>query len=240
MTDSDRRRGLVVGVNGEIDDPINPRFIIPHPNETSKHIARHGIFERPLIQWCKSIVSMDKDFVDIGAHVGTYALSLAPYCRKVFAFEPQRMTYYALCGGIALNRLTNVYPFNCALSSSSGERNLFISSEDGGGSTLNHSYPIRQGLPTIDVETCHVKTLDECDLVPRIGFIKIDVEGLELEVLRGAYETLQQNDYPPILFECWADDWFVLEKRDLMTHMANLGYVMRPIEGTTNMFLATR
>lgn len=240
MTDSDRRRGLVVGVNGEIDDPLNPRFIFAHPNETSKHIARHGIFEKPLIQWCKNFCSPNRDFIDIGAHAGTYALSLAPYCRKVHAFEPQKMTFYALCGGIALNHLTNVVPHNVALGQMASRRTLHISTEDGGGSTLHEGYMRKQGLSEIATESCAVLALDNLEFFEKVGFIKIDVEGAELEVLLGAARTIVESDYPPILFECWPDDWFAFKKRELMEHLSEIGYAVRAIDGTTNMFLATR
>ena len=55
--------------------------------------------------------------LDIGAHTGTYTVSLAQYCNHVYAFEPQKMTYYALCGSIALSNLTNVTCLNVGLGS---------------------------------------------------------------------------------------------------------------------------
>jgi FkbM family methyltransferase len=208
-------------------------------------MAQHGIFEQDLITWCQKFILPDMDFVDIGAHSGTYALSLAPYCRRVYAFEAQRMTYYQLCGGIALNQYSNVWPIHCALGDAEGTVNLHITSADGGGSTVDDSIPNKQHLSVLAKETCQLKTLDSWRLFPKtnsnndnesknelppdglpkdnvkIGLIKIDVEGFEQKVLRGAKETIKQNGYPPILFEAWPDQWFRTQRDELLKFILN-------------------
>ena len=76
-------------------------YILPKSNLT--YYCSYGLFENQLIEWCRQFCRDDKIFLDIGAHTGTYAISLAVSCKSVHAFEPQRSTYYALCGGIALS-----------------------------------------------------------------------------------------------------------------------------------------
>ncbi len=241
---------LVVGGSCQVFDgngDVGPCFIFAHPNETSRHIARNGIFERDLIEWSKQFCSPDKDFLDIGAHAGTYALTLAPLCRRVYAFEAQRMTYYQLCGGIALNGYTNVDAIHVALGADVGRVRLHITSEDGGGSTLSPDVPPLQGRPVIRTEVCSVMQLDRFgggdglvgDLT-RVGFIKIDVEGGELNVLRGAVSTLRANNCPPILFEMWPDEWFAEDRAMLIEFLDWLGYKIEPAPNSSNMFLARR
>jgi hypothetical protein len=78
-----------------------------------------------------------------------------------------------------------------------------------------------------------------------IGFIKIDVEGFEKEVLLGALETLKENNYPKILFESWGD-WKEREgvparaiREDLFRFLESLNYKIIQISGATDMYLAS-
>ena len=50
--------------------------------------CERGLFEAGLIEWCKQFCKPDKIMLDIGAHTGTYALSLASKSKNVYAFEP--------------------------------------------------------------------------------------------------------------------------------------------------------
>jgi hypothetical protein len=78
-----------------------------------------------------------------------------------------------------------------------------------------------------------VKTLDSMNLHD-IGFIKIDVEGNELNVLQGALHTLKQSAYPKILFESNIYD------SELFSFLTSIGYSIIKITGYTNMYLATQ
>ena len=250
LTTEATKRGILVVRPGVVFDIGNekPAFLFAHPNPTSEHIVKQGIFEQPLIQWSKQFVDQKLDFIDIGAHSGTYALSLAPYCRNAYAFEAQRMTYFQLCGGIAINHYENVHPHHCALGdSNNGTVTLNITSADGGGTTINPNIPKLQNQPVIRTETTIMKTLDSFGLFPqkgekkRIGLIKIDCEGSELAVLKGAQETIQKNGKPPLLFETWVDAWFAADKKVLFDYISNtLGYkVIKAAPNTNNMFIAT-
>jgi len=156
----------------------------------------------------------DKIFIDIGSHFGSYTLLLAPKCKHVYAFEAQQMTYYQLCGGIALNRCKNVTAFNYGLTCPE-ERDLnlplYITTLDGGGSTFNKSI-IKQNILTENL--VQMKCLDDFNL-NNICLIKIDVEGYELNVIKGAIETIKRSCLPPILFEAWAEDWYIDTKKNL-------------------------
>jgi FkbM family methyltransferase len=217
-------RGLVISKPGRSYDVESnkPSFIFVHPNVTSEHILKEGIFESSLINWAKQFVNSKMDFIDIGAHAGTYALSLAPLCRHVYAFEPQRMTYFQLCGGIALNQYHNVFPSHCALGDEDGKVELNIVSRDGGGSTVNPEIAKEQKQIILRTETTSIKSLDSFALCPqtaKIGLIKIDVEGHELAVLKGAKETIIKHDRPPILFETWPDGRFQAQKKALFDYI---------------------
>lgn len=56
------------------------------------------------------------------------------------------------------------------------------------------------------------------------SLIKTDVEGFELNVLRGSEKFLETHNFPPVLFEAWDLDWFKDEKSQLLKFLAYLGY----------------
>lgn len=172
-------------------------FLLPEVN--LDYYWRKGLFECQLIEWSKQFCKPDKVFLDIGAHTGTYAISLAACSREVVAFEPQRSTYYALCGSVvASGYANNISCHQCGLGSEDqvGKQTLKIVSNDGGGSSLRPS----EKEKVLREETVEIRTLDSFHL-ENIGFIKMDVENNELNVLRGALNTLRASNYPSILFE---------------------------------------
>jgi len=203
-------------------------FLLPSVN--FDYYAKHGLFEKHLIEWSKQFCLKDKLFLDIGAHTGTYSLAFANLCKEVHAFEPQRMTFYALCGSIALSNLTNVYahPFGLGSPEQVGQQPLFIVSNDGGGSSLHTSQE-----SILSTESIEIKTLDSIAL-RNIGFIKMDIENNELFLLKGAKQTLQESGYPPILFESNH------QNQELFDYLTNeFGYQVNQLTGTGNMYLAS-
>lgn len=198
--------------------------------------AQSGLFEKSLIDYSKQFCNKNKLFLDIGAHSGTYSVNLAAYCRKVYAFEPQKMTYYALCGSVALSGIQNVECIQCALGSHDqvgDDVELFIDSTDGGTSS------VVGGKGGGVVEKIVLKTLDSFHLGTQVGFIKIDVEGNEYDALCGGFETLKSSGFPPILFECNYPDGDA-RRLELFCFLFNLSYKIHPLTShCKNMFLAS-
>jgi FkbM family methyltransferase len=219
--------------NQVISFPNKHIYVLPQVN--LDYYCKHGLFENGLIDWCMQFCSRDKIFLDIGAHTGTYAISLAPISKAVYAFEPQRMTYYALCGSIALSNANNVYAIHSGLGSEDqvGRKTLHIVSHDGGGSTIQHT-----DEPVLKTEEIVVKTLDSFHL-HNVGFMKLDVENNELFVLQGGRETIERCGYPPFIFEL---NDTTSELSHELTHYIHevLGYKIVHIGGTRNMFLAAK
>ncbi len=129
--------------------------------------------------------------IDVGAHVGSYSFILAKTCNMVVALEPQDEVRRVLLRNLRLNRVNNVYVLPFAASSMSG-----MSAEIIGRGGLATILPGKGPVTTI--------TIDEVvkQFFPDKGpdFIKIDVEGHELEVLKGALKTLKERK-PLLLIE---------------------------------------
>jgi FkbM family methyltransferase len=139
---------------------------------------------------------------DVGANIGLWALpaaALAGPRGAVHAFEPVPKTFAALVEHVGLNDLENVHCNRVALSDSSGARTIYAATEANTGAS---GFMAREAAAQA-IETKSM-TLDEyCDSesVGTIDLLKIDVEGAELLVLRGASQQLESDSGPAIVFE---------------------------------------
>lgn len=144
-------------------------------------------------------------FVDIGANIGLHTLigaSAVGKSGKVYAFEPCSLSYGRLVENVNLNRLKNVLSSHLALSDEPGFYSLNVLSE--GHLAWNSFAPPRVSVDFYE-ERVQCITWDyfalKNDLVGRVALIKIDVEGWELRVLRGAQNMLSRIDAPDLLVE---------------------------------------
>jgi FkbM family methyltransferase len=219
-----------------------PKFLIPCEVEDYFLKCEGGYPERPLIEWAAQFLNERSVFVDIGAHCGTWALTLASKCMAVHAFEPQRESYSMLQAGVLLNGLQKkIRPHRVALSDDTGETTLRIRSLDGGGSSICKLPAEALENRTANAEErVRFTRLDKIlGREPRIDLVKIDVEGAELAVIRGAREALQSSRMPPLIFEAWSAPWYAERKRFLIDYVESLGYKVEPIRGYVEMFLAS-
>lgn len=148
-------------------------------------LTRRTFFEAGLLAQMRELVVPGSVVADIGANIGNHSLFFAKICGAglVYAFEPMRVTFSILERNIALNGLTNVHCTNAALGAREGRVDLLHFPEHNIGAAR-----LRAGSET---GTYPVTTLD-AQRLPRLDFVKIDVEGSQLQVLEGAKETLRR------------------------------------------------
>lgn len=120
---------------------------------------------------------------EVGANIGAHTVPLSKMATRVLAFEPQPFIFNVFCGNLALNGCHNVEAYRIGLSGSPGAMTLPSIDYDavanfGGISLEPGNGPVR------------VETLDSFNL-PALRLIKIDVEGMEAAVLRGARRTIE-------------------------------------------------
>lgn len=130
--------------------------------------------------------------VEAGANIGGHTIlfsKLVGNGGRVVAFEPQRLIYQMLCGNLAINSLENVWALQVALGDKEETASVETVPMNVGGATLCNASPGREVFP--------VQTLDQYHL-PRVDFIKADVEGYEGKLLAGARETIDRCR--PILY----------------------------------------
>ncbi len=148
--------------------------------------------------------------IDCGANIGVHTIEWAKAMTGwglVLSIEAQERIYYALAGNIAINNCFNAIALHAAVSSEAGtikipNPNYMIPASFGSlelRQRPNNEFigqPISYSENTVDIRTM---AIDECDL-PRVDFIKLDVEGMELEALEGAKKTIE-GSHPVLLIE---------------------------------------
>ena len=128
--------------------------------------------------------------VDVGANEGYWSLQLARYAKQVHAFEPNPICLEQLRR--VLPRRVTLHPI--ALSDSTGTKSLRFDPNNTGIGTIESGNPLsdNEGIKQIETRDVSTKCLDDFQLSD-VELIKIDVEGHEEAVLRGAGATLQRN-----------------------------------------------
>lgn len=150
------------------------------------------IYEEILIG---KFLQKDDNFIDIGSNIGTTTISAALALGengKVICFEPHPRIYSYLQENLRLNKITNVKSYNLALGDN--ESSLFFSDKF---SDDQNEIELTRLEKSIEVKLVKLDSLTENFL--NIKLIKIDVEGFEYFVFKGALETLKKTDF--ILFE---------------------------------------
>lgn len=187
-----------------------------------------GRHERYLAEWLWSVVQPGWTCLDIGAHIGWYTVQLACLvgpAGRVVAFEPIPVLRDRLRRNLELDKLSNVAVEGVALHARPGEGTLWVeevgASGPGGRSSLVRrsfsGHELKVPMDTLDRWTARTKPLP-------IDLIKIDVEGVESEVLAGGRGTLRQFQ-PVVVVEfneegSRAEGWAILQ---------SLGYRMREL-----------
>jgi FkbM family methyltransferase len=162
----------------------------------------------------QKIIQRDMVVVDAGANIGLYSLiasKLIGEKGKVFSFEPSKETFARLCSNIELNNVTNITPLNIGLGDKIDEK-LVLLQDDGLGDATRYLLPQNQAPSDIfdevsksNVEEIIIDTLDNClnkFNIQSIDFLKIDTEGFEYYILKGATNILKNSPNIVILMEC--------------------------------------
>ena len=178
--------------------------------------------------------------IDVGAHIGYYALMAAHRLRQVgsgvvFAFEPHPVNFADLQHNQRLNNMNNLIPIQKAIA----DQNTQIALFSGPSSVEPSLKPIPSHNTSYKVECTTLDDFITYYSKAKIGLIKSDVEGAELLALRGA-QRLIERDKPYILYEEVEEKikLFGYSIEDLRDFLESLDYKIYPIIDTINNALA--
>lgn len=188
-----------------------------HPERVGKE-ANDQLANVLITRVCQS----NKTFIDIGAHIGSIlseVLYIDPSI-KIVAIEPIPAKVDSL-----KRRFPSIEIHNCALGNFSGQVPFFVNIKESGYSSLSKVASSQVG-EIIEI-TVPIKKLDDLLSSNDVDVIKIDVEGAELNVLRGAIRILQKNR-PTIMFESvlQVDNDFGGTKEELYDFFNSNNYVI--------------
>jgi FkbM family methyltransferase len=220
-----------------------------HDSVIGRALETYGEFAEDENELLQSLVGPGQVFIDVGANIGTVTIPLARRVGPtgmVWAIEPQRQVFTLLCANIALNDLTQVKPLFAALGGKAGTAHI-AGPDQGLQANLG---AVRLNTPDA-AEEVSVLTLDAFRIAS-CALIKIDVEGMELQVLSGAIETIERFR-PVVYFEAKTGggtrsciDFFLQRNYALYWHFArfyrpnNFRNVARDIFQTEGMAPGTR
>jgi len=165
-----------------------------------KFIYTFREYYEPELAYLEKVLSPGKVFIDVGANFGVYTLvasTLVGAAGKVIAVEPTAESFAILRQNIALNHFSNVSAFQVALTHASGKAWLYYG-WDPVGNSLGMDPLCGEGGEEVQTES--LDNLLEQNRIGHVDVIKVDVEGAEELVLRGATRTLTTNS-PVVIFE---------------------------------------
>jgi len=182
------------------------------------------------LQLLKKIIIPETDTIDIGVYRGVYSYEMAKYSKMVHAFEPNPIIFK----DIELNLgkiIKNINLYNFALSDKENKVLLKVPIRNKNYDKSNYEEYFQMGRATIheqnvmgDIETFEIKSkkLDNFTFSNRISFIKIDVEGHEMSVIKGAENTIKQ--YKPTLLVEIEEKHSKQKVLDSINYINSLGY----------------
>lgn len=146
-------------------------------------------------RFLRSLDLQGKTVFDVGAFHGLLSMWFAQSAKQVYAFEPTSANRQRLTENILLNGLQNVSVQPYGLGSRDGLTSISYSPLMPGGAAITGA----NGYTDVIREEIEVRRLDVCSL-PNPDLIKIDTEGAELDVLRGALRLLREH-HPALYIE---------------------------------------
>jgi FkbM family methyltransferase len=194
-----------------------------------------GFHELNESRFLNKFLGKEMVLVDIGANQGEFSLFAAKRLSagKVFAFEPMNVFYNQLLENIKLNSFTNIKTFHFGLSDRNGQVPIYLG-QTGAGEHEGLGTIFQSSQRNRFIQNIELKVLDDLAneiKLDKIDFLKIDVEGAELMVLKGALRTIEKTR-PVVMIEMNEDTYRAAgySGDDIKRFFRSLNYSMNRIK----------
>ncbi len=178
-----------------VESAMGPMLVLKTDTVISEKIRTSGDYGAEEKVLLGELIQPGQTIIDVGANIGSHTLFFSQSTGsegKVYSFEAQRFLFQILCANVALNSLRNVWCVPTALGNAQGRVDVPVPdygrNNNYGGYSLSFETFKESGymlkLDAIPLEACHL--------------IKIDVEGMELDVLQGSKKTI--DTFRPLLY----------------------------------------
>lgn len=178
-------------------------FMLIEGDMISDYVARYGEWVETEIDLFRSLLPEDGVVSEVGSNIGMHTVPLAKHCKfgEVIAYEPQRPIYYVLAGNLALNNCLNVTAQHVAVMHQGGTLQIETSDYDTpwnyGNFSVTAGFSDEREFPgATRREPVRSIALDEDPHVlrlSRLDMLKIDAEGAEPDILKGAHKIIRQH-----------------------------------------------
>ena len=234
-----------------VNVPGQGKFCLTENDDIIENALRRGGWEKHIQAIMHKYLVPNKDVIDIGAYIGSHTVHLAKGLNAgvVYAFEPQKNIREKLKINIALNKVDNVRVLASALGSKY-ELSYMQKGPSGnkGGTHIcskkaNNPGEVCDKKQTDYSKPIEIKTLDSYNF-SNVGLMKIDAEGSELEIIKGAQKTINTSR-PILIVETSSRGWKKSKDNDIKTlaalkklhyttyHIAGADYLAIPTERVT-------
>lgn len=176
------------------------RFILRPNDYIAREIYVAGLYERPFLKFLEKHLCNARTMLDVGANIGNHSVYLSRFFERVVSFEPNPTALEYLHQHKDLNDCTNLHICEVGL----GKENASLPFLQDPGNNLGMSHFLQETDDPAAATSClSIRIGDE--MVEQLGihdidYVKIDVEGLELDVLNGLRKTIEQHR-PIVTFE---------------------------------------
>ena len=203
---------LVSTPHGTFLANINDQYV-------GRSLHKYGEFSELEVEVFAQMLKPGAVVFDVGANIGAHTVRFAQMVGesgRVIAFEPQRIIYQTLCANVALNSLLNVDCYHAGV----GEREDSMKVVDVDPRIENNFGGLSLDLPGPG-EMVPILRLDGFIGAHRVDLLKIDVEGMEAAVLRGAEKIVEK--FKPVLY---VENDRPENSEELMRLIDSMGYRM--------------
>ena len=164
-------------------------------------VSHYGTYEELEAKIMEEKIEIGNIVVDVGANIGLHTLNMARIvgnAGQVFAFEPDPSNFEILKKNAKINNYKNIILEQKAVGDKHGKTTFYQSDNP-----INHRiFPQSERANSqVQVELTNLDNYFDSDMIDKINFIKIDVEGMEFGVLKGMKNILKNNKNIKILFE---------------------------------------